>query len=463
MVILLGIAGLVWGLAAPLWGADLAAPPVNFSEPYESPTNGLGSWIWTKTNFNGQTCQFWRKFEIPPGAKVVKARLAMTADDEFTLFLDGRELGRGVDWRELYDFNFLAPLLTPGSHILTVRAFNSVHFAGLICGLRIELADGRHLALKSDETWYVVPDGVKNLNKIREAPLDWQPAVVEAPFGGAPWIPFPVNIDKMPALQPVKIYFWQTGWFQITLLCVCGLVILFSLRLMAQLALHQKERWLLQQERSRIAREIHDDIGARMTQLVLLGEVAQSGLPSGSEMSQHLVHICEEARGLLSTMDEILWAVNPRRDTLRDFTAYVCNYTQTFLKPTSIQPLFEVDAEMEAATLDLPVRRSLLMAIKEALNNAVKYSAATELRLQISRHGQRLIVVVQDNGQGFDPVNPKSERNGLTNMLHRMKELGGHCHIHSQPGHGCRVEFNLPVRVMRVLKPPEQYNRWGWF
>ena len=87
----------------------------------------------------------------------------------------------------------------------------------------------------------------------------------------------------MPSLQPIHVYFWQRAWFQVTLICICGLVILFSLRLMAQLALHQKERWLLQWERARIAREIHDDIGSRMTQLVLHGEVAQSGLPEGSD------------------------------------------------------------------------------------------------------------------------------------------------------------------------------------
>jgi signal transduction histidine kinase len=154
-------------------------------------------------------------------------------------------------------------------------------------------------------------------------------------------------------------------------------------------------------------------------------------------------------------MDEILWAVNPRRDTLRDFAAYVCKYAEGFLAPTKIQCLFEVDPEMSATAFDLPLRRSLLMAIKETLNNAVKHSAATELRLQIHRQGQRLVVVVQDNGKGFDPALARSERNGLTNMAQRMSELGGHCLVTSQPAKGCRVEFNIP------LKHPGQ-NTWAW-
>src|SRR6202012_978432 len=142
----------------------------------------------------------------------------------------------------------------------------------------------------------------------------------------------------------VHVFFWQTGWFQITLLFICGLVILISLRLMAQLAFHQKERWLLQRERARIAREIHDDIGARMTQLVLHGELAQNGLPDGSAAHTQLVQLCEGARGLLSTMDEILWAVNPKRDTLRDGAADGGNAAEEFLAAAKIQCLFEIDS-----------------------------------------------------------------------------------------------------------------------
>ena len=424
------------------------------ADPYISPTNGLGSWIWASNTFDGQTCQLWRTFEIPATAKITKARLVMTADNEFMLYLDGRELGRGAEWRELFVFD-LAQILTPGKHVLAVKAINSFSIAGMLFGLRVDLAGGRKIEVQSDQSWRIVPDDVRRWEKKTESLEGWPAASIKAPFGSPIWWERPVAVNMMPLLLPIKVFFWQTGWFQIALLTVCGLVILISLRLMAQLALHQKERWLLQRERSRIAREIHDDIGARMTQLVLHGEVAQSGVVDGSETQLHLVQICEEARGLLSTMDEILWAVNPKRDTLRDFAAYVCNYAQEFLKSTPIQCLFELDPEMSAAAFTLPLRRSLLMAIKESLNNAVKHSAATELRLQIQWQGPRLVVVVQDNGRGFDPAIVKAERNGMTNMAQRMTELGGSCLVTSQPGKGCRVELSIP------LKHPRQ-NLWAW-
>lgn len=444
---------------APAYAADPAADTVTMDQaafdPYVSPTNGLGSWIWSSNTFDGQVCHLWKSFEIPTGSAVTNARLVITVDNEFTLYLDGRELGRGAEWRELFVFD-LAPLLTPGKHVLAVKAINSFGYAGMLFGFRIDLVDGQFIEARSDKTWRIVPEGVSHWETRTEAAIDWSAATIKAPLGSSPWWVQPVQVNKMPSLQPIKIFFWQTGWFQITLITVCGLVILFSLRLMAQLALHQKERWLLQGERARIAREIHDDIGARMTQLVLHGELAQGGLPDGSESQIQVGQICEEARGLLSTMDEILWAVNPRRDTLRDFTAYVCNYSQEFLKPTRIQCLFEVDAEMSVADFNLPLRRSLLMAIKETLNNAVKHSEATELKLTIHWQDQRLLVAVQDNGKGFDPTLANSERNGMRNMTERMKDLGGTCRMTSEPGKGCRVEFSIPVKQPRR-------SLWAWF
>jgi signal transduction histidine kinase len=223
-------------------------------------------------------------------------------------------------------------------------------------------------------------------------------------------------------------------------------VLLISLRLLAQVALHRKEQWLLQQERMRIARDIHDDLGSRMTQLVLHGEVAQSELPSESETRLQIDRICEEARGILSTLDEILWALNPKRDAFRDFTSFICGYAQAFFKPTRIQCLFDVDPAVSPVTLTLPQKRTLLMVIKETLNNIVKHSEATEVVLQVKWQAQKLLVVVTDNGKGFDQASLDPGRSGLVNMSQRMTELGGTCVMTTAPGKGCRTEFSIPLR-----------------
>jgi hypothetical protein len=166
-----------------------------------NPTNGLGSWIWAPQVSDHQTVFLWKSFKIPDSAHVLRAQLSMTTDDKFTVFLDGRELGHGAEWRELFVFG-VTPLLSSGRHVLAVRAFNSHSGAGMILGLQVDLEDGTHIAIKSDKSWKVVPSGIKNWEKVMQPALDWQPAVVEAPLGGFPWWDRPLHVNVMPTLTP---------------------------------------------------------------------------------------------------------------------------------------------------------------------------------------------------------------------------------------------------------------------
>jgi len=182
----------------------------------------------------------------------------------------------------------------------------------------------------------------------------------------------------------------------------------------------------------------------------LQGEVAQSALPADSEVRRKFEVICEGLRDVLGAMDEVLWAVNPRHDTLQDFVAHVCEHAQLFLQPTNIQCLLEVEPALPELNFDLPVRRSLVLVIKEVLSNAAKHSKASQLVLKIYRSGQKLMVVVEDNGRGFDLKTAGLKRNGLTNVFQRMNEAGGECQIVTQPGKGCRVEFSIPLNRRSV-------------
>jgi signal transduction histidine kinase len=408
----------------------------------------LGSWIWDTNTFDGQTCYFWRTFDIPPNNRIRNAMLIMSVDNEYTLFLDGQLIGRMAEWREYREYD-VTLLMTPGRHVLAVNAYNSFAAAGMIFGLHVDFEDGDTLEIQSDPSWKVVPQGTRHWETRKTAPSTWRPATVVGELGQPPWGLAPEVLKAGPPLQSVKIFFWQTLWFQITFATLCGLFLLTIFFLVAQLALHQKERWLLQRERARIAMDVHDDIGSRITHLVLNGEVVREELPENSKTRVQLGEICDDARRVLSSIDEILWALNPRLDTLQDFANYICDYAHKYLEPSAIECVFEVDPKMLFAEADLPLRRSLLMAMKETLNNIVKHSDATELRLKIERQRQRLVVVVQDNGKGFDPAAIKPGRNGLGNMSRRMRELGGSCHISSQPGQGCLIEFSIPLKRPR--------------
>lgn len=422
-------------------------------------TNHIGRWIWDTNTFDKQTCRLWKSFTISPGSKVKHATIRITVDNGFSLFLDGREIGRGSDWRTVTEYDATL-LLRPGLHVLAVEGFNDRLEAGLIFGLEIELADGRTIEIVSDDTWSVVPGTLSHWTSRKNPLPDWRPVMVIGTMHHHPWETWPVGFTITPPLRPEIIYFWQRGWFQLTLVTVCLLALWFSIWLMMQLAVQSSAQEFLQVERARIARDIHDDLGAQLTQLVLLGEVAQRESATDPTAQKNFNQICELARELSHAMDEVIWAVNSRRDTLRDFVTYVCKYAQLFLAATPIRCRLDVELEMPENTFDLPVRRNLFLAVKEALNNAAKYSAANELFLRVYRADQKLVVVVEDNGCGFDCAQANTERNGLANMAQRMEEIGGAYEIISEPGAGCRVVFTVPMnRVSRRVWLPWRFSR----
>lgn len=414
-------------------------------------TNHLGEWIWETNATDKQTVHFWKPFVIPNGAKITNAILRITVDNGYTLYLDGREIGRGSDWRTVTEYD-VTKLLLPGRHILAVEGFNDRLEGGLIFALRIDLASGHKIEILSDGSWFIVPLKISDWKKRIIAKLNWHHALVIGGMGHPPWTPWPYGLAKVAALRPVVVPFWQRGWFQLSLLSACLIAVLFSLWLMARLAAQARAQQFLQVERARIARDIHDDLGAQLTQLLLMGEVAQREQPADSPARGQFTEICGHARELAHALDEVVWAVNSNRDTVRHFVSYVCKYAQVFLSPTRIRCRFDVEPDIPTVPLDLHVRRNLFLGVKEALNNAAKYSRANELFLRIFRRNHYLSVIVEDNGQGFDQARLTGDRNGLANMQQRMEEVGGSCNVASQPGGGCLVIFTVPL--------PRASRRW---
>ncbi len=418
------------------------------------PTWGVGAWIWDSKALDKQTCRLWRSFEIPKGATVARARFRITADNGFRFFFDGREIGRGSDWRSMTEYD-LTWLLRPGRHVLAVEGFNDRLEAGILAGLKVELMDGSAIEIPTDTSWRVAPEHARRWEHQQQPAPNWPSAVVVGRFGDAPWTTKPLAVTLLPPLQPEELHFWQTGWFQILLLSICGIAVLVSLRLMARLAVQSKAQEMLQRERARIARDIHDELGAGLTQLLLLGEVAQQEAPATAESRSQIERLCGKARGLSVTLDEIIWLVNSRRDTLRDFASHACKYAQSFLADTPIRCRLDVESDLPSAPFDLPVRRSLFLAVKEALNNAAKYSGAGELHLRIQRQASELVVEIEDHGKGFELENADRDRNGLANMAQRMAEIGGRCEVTSEPGKGCKVTLRVPLEQTRT-------SRTGW-
>jgi signal transduction histidine kinase len=408
------------------------------------PTYRVGSWIWNANTTDRQHSWFWKSFEVPAHTTVSKARLRITADNSYEVYLNGDKIGQGTDWRRLTEYD-LTLLLTPGPHVLAVQAFNEVGAAGLVAGITVDLDDGRALEIPTDASWRIVPEGQKGWRTKTSAQPNWAPARVVAALFEHEGFPDRPRVLFPSALQPPIIKFWQRGWFQVTMLTISAIAAVFYFRLLARLALQSKAQQVLQRERARIARDIHDDLGAGLTQLVLLGETEQREAVTHPETRAKFERISEAGRRLLGSIDEVVWLVNSQRDSLQDFEAYICRYAENFLRASSVRCRLDVDAEVPQFNFSLAARRSLFLVIKEALHNAVRHSGATEVALTIQVADEEVRVSIKDNGKGFDPAQGKPERNGLTNMTQRMREVGGDCRVLSQPGKGCSVELVAPL------------------
>ena len=415
-------------------------PNVYVSKVLPEVTNGLGCWIWDRVTLNKQTVRLWKRFEVPKTNPVVRAELRIAADNAYKVWLDGQELGSGSDWRTLSIYH-LEGALNSGAHVLAVEGFNDNDQAGIILGMSLETARGQVMQIRSDLSWRVAPNSEHGWEAALHPAADWTNSSVAANFGRVPWWTVPTSVLHIREPLPKPIPVWQSREFQIGLFVGCGAFVVICLYLFIQLVSQSKAHRLVQAERDRIARDIHDDLGSKLTQLLLTGEVAQieSGAADGAPLSQ----MCDGTRNILATIDEVVWIVDSQHDNLDDFVIYLCKHTQNFLDATGIRCRFDVPAELPAKTLSQFTRRNLFLAIKEALTNAAKHSEASELTIRIHLDGPRLNVVVADNGCGFNFAQASQERNGLSNMRLRMAEIGGDCRVVSQPGEGCEVRFQV--------------------
>jgi signal transduction histidine kinase len=424
-------------------------PNVYVAKVQPEVTNGLGCWMWDKVTFNKQTVRLWSRFEVPKTNPVIRAELRIAADNAYKVWLDGQELGSGSDWRTLSIYH-LEGSLSPGGHVLAVEGFNDNDQAGIILGMSLEMAEGQAMQIRSDLSWHVVPNSEHGWESALHPAPDWPNSSVATNFGRVPWWTVPTSVVHIREALPKPIPVWQSREFQIGLFGGCSVFVIICLYLLIQLLSQSKAHRLVQAERDRIARDIHDDLGSKLTQVLLSGEVAQ--IEAGTAAAAPLSQMCEGTRSILSTIDEVVWIVDSGHDNLDDFVIYLCKHTQNFLDATSIRCRFDVPPELPGKTLSQFIRRNLFLAIKEALNNAAKHSEATELTVRIDLNGSRLNVVVADNGRGFDAAEASPERNGLSNMKLRMAEIGGNCQVISRPGEGSQVRFQVPLKPDSFFK-----------
>ena len=201
--------------------------------------------------------------------------------------------------------------------------------------------------------------------------------------------------------------------------------------------------------RARIATDLHDDIGASLSQIAILAEVARERLHqehASPEAAMPLARIAETSRGLVDSMSDIVWAINPQADTLADLVRRMRRFVEDTLGVADLDVIFRAPEHLPALKLGADVRREVFLVLKESVTNIAKHADASRVEIDLEVDRRRLRLRIGDNGKGFDP-SAGTDGNGVASMRRRVGALGGHLTIHSAPGQGTTISFEVEGRT----------------
>jgi ligand-binding sensor domain-containing protein/signal transduction histidine kinase len=255
----------------------------------------------------------------------------------------------------------------------------------------------------------------------------------------------------------VQPQFWQTWWFLIAVIVFLLGMIVAGVRYVSTQKLLRQLQWLKQQEalereRSRIARDLHDQLGANLTQMTLLSEMAEADKHSPEEVESHAQQISQTARETTRSLDEIVWAVNPSNDTLEGLINYACKYAQDYLATAQLRYRVDVPNDLPAIGIPPEVRHNVFLAFKEAVNNVVKHAQASEVWIRLRLQSGSFTLEIEDNGRGIGGLDTGAPqmRNGLRNMRRRMEDIHGEFSISSGTNGGTIVRLTIPFGKQAV-------------
>ncbi|MDB6069808.1 MAG: Histidine kinase [Verrucomicrobiales bacterium] len=269
---------------------------------------------------------------------------------------------------------------------------------------------------------------------------------LSARIGTGPWSEdlTRLHITSVPVV-------WQSWWFPgamalatATFIAACAYLVFRGQR--KKLAAWSAQEKAIETERVRIARDLHDHLGATISEMAIYSQIAQSKVEAGSAANNYLERILKAAQSGARALGEIIWATDPAHDTLTSFVSQVAEMVRAST-PHSTRTLLPL--ELPPIQLSAPVRQHLYLALKEALNNLHKHASATEITLEVDCREEYLRIVLGDNGCGFEPgAAPAFGSDGLKNMRDRLEQVGGKMTVETHPGQGTALTFAVPLKCL---------------
>jgi signal transduction histidine kinase len=257
---------------------------------------------------------------------------------------------------------------------------------------------------------------------------------------------------------------WRTRWALAFYVLTAVTVVAGTARLVSNRRLRRRLAVLAQQqamerERMRIAQDMHDEIGSKLTKISFMSERAKGELLGQEPVAKKLNSIASTSRDLLQSLDEIVWAVNPHNDTLENLAAYLGHYATEYLQNTTVECELHIPQNLPHHPVSAEARHNLFLAFEESLNNALKHGHASRIRVDMRAEPAQFEITIEDNGCGFevekltsarrDPAAATAKRigNGLQNLQQRLADVGGTCRVRSQPGQGTTVRLTVPLNA----------------
>ncbi len=235
---------------------------------------------------------------------------------------------------------------------------------------------------------------------------------------------------------------WQTWWFRTAAVFMLAGIFGGSVRYVT--IQRYKRRLALEKERSRISRDMHDEVGSSLSKISILSELAKQKAKD-PELKGDVEKISESASEVVDNISEIIWAINPKNDTLDNLLAYIREYTGETLEMKNIDYKIELPYDIPPLAISAEARRNIFLVIKEALNNTVKYAQANMVNIFVELSNNRLEITVKDNGIGFDIKDTRMFGNGLINMKKRIEDVRGEFKLDSKTGSGTEIRLSLKL------------------
>jgi signal transduction histidine kinase/ligand-binding sensor domain-containing protein len=243
---------------------------------------------------------------------------------------------------------------------------------------------------------------------------------------------------------------WKRAWFIALLSVVLITAFIFVVRYISQRNLKEKllrleREQAIEKERNRISRDMHDDLGSGLTKIAIMSEVVKKQFHDPEKAKQQLENISESSRELVDNLQDIIWVLNPKNDTLESLAAYIREYALKFFEPFEVNVQFNYPKAFDNTRLSEETRRNIFLAVKESFNNIAKHAWCNNVFVTVSHAGTFVRLEIKDDGRGFETGTTRQFGNGLNNMKNRIEQVGGVYTIESTKGEGTKTGIEIPA------------------